>query len=159
MSAQSLTALSTRERSDSAWLDWEAWAWPLKQDVVQSSPLVCSFARGSSELGVVRLTHTCMRVVQREAALLTQPCMVVGPVKQWVREIQTGMLFLSSATCVSVTAGFVPPQSLTHVDYLYLRQKANTSHILWASNQTLKHNISSALWAESSKDLLPVWLL
>lgn len=46
MSAQSLTALSTRERSDSAWLDWEAWAWPLKQDVVQSSPLVCSFARG-----------------------------------------------------------------------------------------------------------------
>lgn len=46
------------------------------------------------------------------------------------KEIQTGMLFLSSATCVSVTVGFVPPQSLTHMDYVYLKQKANTSHIL-----------------------------
>lgn len=45
------------------------------------------------------------------------------------------MQLLSSATCVSVNVGFVPPQSLTHVDYLYLEQKADTSHILWASNQ------------------------
>lgn len=38
--------------------------------------------------------------------------------------------FFSCATCVYVTVGFVPPQSLTHVDYLYLRQKASASHIL-----------------------------
>lgn len=45
---------------------------------------------------------------------------------------------LSNATCVSVNVGFVPPQSLTHVDYLYLEQKARTSHILWAGNQVLQ---------------------
>lgn len=107
-------------------------------------------------LGVAGLTHTWIWFVQREVALLTQPPMVTGQVRQRIREILTGMLFLSSATCVSVTVGFVPPQSLTHVDYLYLRQKANTSHILCASNQALKHNISLPLWTESSKDLLPV---
>lgn len=53
------------------------------------------------------------------------------------REILLGMLFLS-ATCVSVAVGFVPPQSLTLMDYLYLRQKVNASHILCASNQVLK---------------------
>lgn len=78
-----------------------------------------------------------MWAVQRDVGVLTQPLKVVGQVRQRVQEIQTGMLFLSSATCVSVTAGFVPPQSLTHVDYLYLGQKANTSHILCASNQVL----------------------
>lgn len=72
------------------------------------------------------------------------------------REIETGMFFLSSATCVSVTVGFEPPQSLTHVDYLYLEEKANTSHILCASNQALKHNISCPLWVESFKDMRPV---
>ena len=98
--------------------------------------------RRSSVLGVVDLTHTCTWVVQREAALVTQPRMVIGQVRHTHRAIWTGMLFLSSATCVSVTVGFVPPQSLTHVDYLYLRGKANASHILCASNQALKHNIS-----------------
>lgn len=112
---------------------------------------ICVQERGSSALGVVGLTHTCMRVVQWEAALLTQPCMVESE-----RNLDLVCCFLSSATCVSVTVGFVPPQSLTHVDYLYLRQKANTSYILWASNQALKLNISLALWAESAKDLLPV---
>lgn len=47
------------------------------------------------------------------------------------------MQLLSNATCVSVNVGFVPPQSLTHVDYLRLEQRAHTSHILWASNQVL----------------------
>lgn len=50
---------------------------------------------------------------------------------------------LSSATCVSVNVGFVPPQSLTHVDYLCLEQKANTSHILWAGNQVLQRGWTS----------------
>lgn len=45
---------------------------------------------------------------------------------------------LSNTTCVSVNVGFVPPQSLTHVDYLFLEQKAHTSQILWASNQVLQ---------------------
>lgn len=51
------------------------------------------------------------------------------------------MLFLSSATCVSVTAGFVPPQSLTLLDYLFLKEKANTSHILCASNQVFTQHV------------------
>lgn len=66
------------------------------------------------------------------------------------------MLLLFSATCVSVTVGFVAPQSLTHVDYLYLRQKANASHILYVSDQALKPDISPSLWMESAKLLLPV---
>lgn len=71
--------------SNGAWVDWETWAWPLKQDAVQSGPLewVCVWKtqRRSSVLGVADLTHTCMWVVQREAALVTQPCMVIGQVR------------------------------------------------------------------------------
>lgn len=37
---------------------------------------ICVQERGCSALGVVGLTHTCMRVAQWESALLTQPCMV-----------------------------------------------------------------------------------
>lgn len=89
---------------------------------------VCVQERGRGSLGVAGLTHTCTRALPSKAALL--PLMVVGPARQAAKEIQTGMQRLSSATCVSVNVGFVPPQSLTHVDYLYLEQKANTSHIL-----------------------------
>lgn len=96
---------------------------------------VCVQERGRGSLGVAGLTHTCTRAVLRKAALLTQPLLVVGPARQAAKELQTGMQLLSSATCVSVNVGFVPPQSLPHVDYLYLEQKADTSHILWACNQ------------------------
>lgn len=86
---------------------------------------VCRRAFGAVALGVARLTHTCARAERREAALLTQPCAAESRGKS-----NTGMPFLSNATCVSVSVGFVPPQSLTHADYLCLRQKAHTSHIL-----------------------------
>lgn len=81
--------------------------------------------RVSCVLGVAGLTHTCIWAVQREVALLTQPRMIVSQVSQREREREkSGMLFLSSATCVSVTVGFVPPQSLTHADYVYLKAKS-----------------------------------
>lgn len=67
-----------------AWPDCETWAWPLKQDVVQSGPLLCQDerVRGCSALGVAGLTHTCMWAVQREAASLTQPRMATCQVRQ-----------------------------------------------------------------------------
>lgn len=94
---------------------------------------VCVQERGRGSLGVAGLTHTW--AVPRKAALLTQPLVQVGPARQAAEGLWTGMRLRSSATCVSVNVGFVPPQSLTHVDYLYLEQKADTSRILWASNQ------------------------
>lgn len=64
-------------------------AWPLKQDVVRSSPLVCLPAeeRGSGALGAAGLTHTCGK-----AALLTQPLMAARPCKTGSeKKIQPGM--------------------------------------------------------------------
>lgn len=62
------------------------------------------------------------------------------------------MTFLSSATCTPVAVGFEPPQSLTLVDYLYLRQRANTSHILYAGIQVLVCYILFSLWIGCPKD-------
>lgn len=67
-----------------------------------------------------------------------------------------GMQFFSSATCMSVTAGFVSLQSLTLLDYLFLRQRANTSHILRTSIQALTHMIFFTLWDGFSLLLLAV---
>lgn len=67
-----------------------------------------------------------------------------------------GMHFFSSATCMSVTAGFVSPQSLTLLDYLFLKQRANTSQILRTSIQALIHLIFFALWDGFTLLLLPV---
>lgn len=75
-------------------------------------------------------------------------CISIAPLKTWQqiwmargwhveqREGEEGekkknvMWSPSSATCMSVAMGFVPPQSLTLVDYLSFRRPANTSHIL-----------------------------
>lgn len=43
---------------------------------------------------------------------------------------KTGMRSPLSATCMSVAMGFVPPQSLTLLDYLYFMGPGSTSHIL-----------------------------
>lgn len=95
--------------------------------------------RGRGALGVAGLTHTCGRAVPGEGCPSDSAFSgSSAPRDRQQKESQPGMQPLSNATCVSVNVGFVPPQSLTRVDYLCLEQKARTSQILRASNQVLQ---------------------
>lgn len=83
---------------------------------------LCAGERFAAALCVAGLTHTCVERPERGGRLCPSDSAVRSAERQ--RNLRWYAVSFQCHLCVSVSVGFVPPQSLTHVDYLRLRQKS-----------------------------------
>lgn len=114
--------VSLRDWADALWRDHSNRMWCRAGALVA----LCAGERFAAALGVAGLTHTCVERPERGGRLCPSDSAVHSAERQrnlrWYAA--SFQCHLCVCECVSVSVGFVTPQSLTHADYLRLRQKS-----------------------------------